>query len=140
MGKFNDRLFNLFGISNRGKGRVVNVSSMTVDQNKSDKPVDPPSLVTNDMPAENATMPSEQFVRSSTVDDVALSTASVAKMMDYTYGYRLKQIDGFVVENVTKHPNLNIVMYTMLHVETNKRLKIGKDVFEMLFESAGENK
>lgn len=140
MSKFNDRLLGLFGISNRSKGRVVNLSSMTVDQNKTDKPVDPPSLVTGDKPAEKVNNLSEEFVRSSTVDDIALSTASVAKMMDYTYGYKLKQMDGFVIENVTKHPNLNVVMYTMLHVETNKRLKIGKDVFEMLFQSAGENK
>ena len=60
--------------------------------------------------------------------------------MEYTYGYKLRSLGGFVIENVTKHPNLNIVMYTMLHLETNKRIKIGKDVYEMLFESAGENK
>lgn len=137
MGKFNERLMGLFGISNRSKGRVVSLPSMTTEEKK-----EPPSVTSTSVSIDNteATVPSAEHTYSSTVGDVKLSTASVAKMMEYTYGYKLKSIDGFVIENVTKHPNLNVVMYTMLHLESNTRIKIGKDVFELLFESAGENK
>ena len=137
MGKFNERLMGLFGIGNRGKGRVFIPSSSAPD--KKEEVNEQPSVAVP-VPANETTIPTANPTYSTTVDDIQLSTASVAKMMEYTYGYKLRSLDGFVIENVTKHPNLNIVMYTMLHLETNKRIKIGKDVYEMLFESAGENK
>lgn len=137
MGKFNERLMGLFGIGNRGSGKVFIPSSSVPE--KKEEVAEQPSVVAP-VPATETTIPTADYAYSATVDGVKLSTASVAKMMEYTYGYKLRSLGGFVIENVTKHPNLNIVMYTMLHIETNKRIKIGKDVYEMLFESAGENK
>ncbi len=140
MNKFNERLLGLFGISGRSKGKTV---IFPTDNKTEEKPVtDTPASVTpvGDITSVDATVPIQNVGYSSTVDDVKLSTSSVAKMMEYTYGYRLKQIDGFVIENVTKHPNLNVVMYTMLHMESNTRIKIAKDVYEFLFEASGEKK
>lgn len=137
MGKFNERLMGLFGLSNRGSGKVF-IPSSSVPEKKEE--VTEQSSVVSPASTTETTTPATDPTYSTTVDDIKLSTASVAKMMEYTYGYKLRSLDGFVIENVTKHPNLNIVMYTMLHLETNKRIKIGKDVYEMLFESAGENK
>ena len=119
MSKLGNRVLGLFGLTDRSKSKQVVVTAPA--------PVEQP-------------IQEEKPVVTSTVGNVVLSSSDITRLMDYTYGYKLKEVDGFVVENITKHPNLNVVMYTMLHIDTNTRMKINKEVFEFLFESSGVKK
>lgn len=119
MSKFGNKVLGLFGLTDKSKGKHVVADTST--------PVEQP-------------IQEEKPVVTSTVGNVTLSSNDITKLMDYTYGYKLKEVDGFVVEDITKHPNLNVVMYTMLHIDTNTRMKINKEVFEFLFESSGVKK